>query len=293
MQEIPSANEFSGFSTDRPEQFGISARRRGESGRSVFNIDDCCERRSQQRRKPKCEGYMFPVAILAGGLATRLRPLTETIPKALIEINGEPFIAHQLRLLRKNSIKRVVLCIGYLGEMIQDVVGSGDKFGIEVLYSFDGAKLLGTAGAVRKALPLLGDNFFVMYGDSYLPINFAAVQQSYLKQQKLALMTIFYNQGQWDTSNVEYSNGLIIAYDKLHLTEAMHYIDYGLGVFNKEVFDSIYNNKINDLAQLYQALLQKQQLAAFEVKERFYEIGSFAGIKELEQYLITNREEMR
>lgn len=227
---------------------------------------------------------LFPIAILVGGLATRLRPLTETIPKALIEINHEPFIAHQLRLLRSNGIKRVILCVGYLGEMIQDVVGSGDKFGIEVLYSFDGEKLQGTAGAVRKALPLLGDNFFVMYGDSYLPTSFAEVQQSYVKQQKLALMTVFYNQGQWDTSNVEYSNGQIVAYDKLHLTKAMHHIDYGLGIFNRQAF---IDNQISDLVELYQALLQQRQLAAFEVKERFYEIGSFAGIKGLEAYLLT------
>ena len=233
---------------------------------------------------------MFPVAILAGGLATRLRPLTETIPKALIEINDEPFIVHQLRLLKQRGIERVVLCVGYLGEMIQETVGAGDKFGIEVLYSFDGAKLLGTAGAIKKALPLLGDNFFVMYGDSYLPVNFAEVQQSYLKQRKQGLMTVFYNQGQWDTSNVEYSAGQIIAYDKLHLTKAMHYIDYGLGVFNQEALGS---DKVTDLAQLYQSLLQKQQLAAFEVKERFYEIGSFAGIQELEHYLLTNIEEIK
>lgn len=227
---------------------------------------------------------LFPAAILAGGLATRLRPLTATIPKSLIEINGEPFIAHQLRLLNKQGIKRVVLCVGYLGEMIQDVVGSGDKFGIEVLYSFDGEKLLGTAGAIKKALPLLGEDFFVMYGDSYLPISFSIVQQGYRQQQKLGLMTVFYNQGQWDTSNVEYNNERIISYDKLHLTKAMHYIDYGLGIFNQQAF---VNHQISDLAKLYQALLQQQQLAAFEVKERFYEIGSFAGIKELEQYLLT------
>jgi len=227
---------------------------------------------------------MFSVVILAGGLATRLRPLTETIPKVLIAINHEPFIAYQLRLLKKNGIQRVVLCVGYLGEMIQEVVGSGDKFGIEVLYSFDGEKLLGTAGAVRKTLPLLGDDFFVMYGDSYLPISFSAVQQAYLKQQKLGLMTVFQNQGQWDTSNVEYNNGQIVAYDKLHLTKEMYYIDYGLGIFNRQAFT---DSQISDLATLYQALLQQRQLAAFEVKERFYEIGSFAGIKELERYLIT------
>ena len=233
---------------------------------------------------------MFPVAILAGGLATRLRPLTKTIPKALIEINGEPFIAHQLRLLKKNNIKRVVLCIGYLGEMIQDVVGNGAKFNLEVDYSFYGPKLLGTAGALKKALSKLSENFFVLYGDSYLTCNFHEVQKSFLEQKKLSLMTVFHNEGQWDTSNIEYNAGNIVQYDKKQLTDKMHYIDYGLGIINSKVFVNRSENEIIDLAALYQFLLQQKQLAAFEVKERFYEIGSFIGITELEKYLTTKEE---
>src|SRR5258708_1931944 len=112
---------------------------------------------------------MLPIAILAGGLATRLRPITETIPKALVEIAGEPFLAHQLHLLRANGYERVVMCVGYLGEMVRDFAGDGSQFGMQVEYSFDGEALLGTAGALRKALPLLADDFSVIYGDSYLP----------------------------------------------------------------------------------------------------------------------------
>src|SRR5271165_5405998 len=126
------------------------------------------------------KGCMLPVAILCGGLATRLRPMTETIPKALIELNGEPFIAHQLRLLSSRGIKRAVLCVGYRGEMIEEFVGDGAPFGLHAEVLFDGPTLLGTAGAVRRALPLLGENFFVLYGDSYLPCDYSAVASAFL-----------------------------------------------------------------------------------------------------------------
>src|ERR1700680_2157820 len=122
---------------------------------------------------------MLPVAILAGGLATRLRPLTEALPKALVEINGEPFLAHQLRLLSRSGIDRVVLCAAYRGEQIREYAGDGRAFGLRVEYSFDGPQQLGTAGAIRRALPLLGDKFFVLYGDSYLPCDYAAIERTF------------------------------------------------------------------------------------------------------------------
>jgi MurNAc alpha-1-phosphate uridylyltransferase len=228
---------------------------------------------------------MFPVIILAGGLATRLRPLTEAIPKALLDVNGNPFITHQLTLLRNHGIQHVVLCTGYLGEMLQEFVGDGSQFGMKVEYSHDGETLLGTGGAIKKALSLISDNFFVLYGDSYLPCDYAAVQHAFLRQHKPALMTVFKNLGQWDTSNVEYSDEHIYVYDKNNRNERMQHIDYGLGVFNKTVFDSIHANENFDLAILYQSLLKNDQLAAHEIKERFYEVGSFAGIEELGYYL--------
>lgn len=233
---------------------------------------------------------MYPVVILAGGLATRLRPLTETIPKALVDVNGEPFIAHQLRLLRKNGITHVTLCLGYLGEMVSDFVGDGNAFGLQVSYSFDGPTLLGTAGAIKKTLHTLTENFFVLYGDSYLPCSFAAAQKTFIASKKLALMTVFRNQGQWDKSNVEFAQNEILVYDKKHQTERMHYIDYGLGIFNKNAFDAIPDNQPSDLADLYQELLRQQQLAGHEVKERFYEVGSFTGIEELGYYLAQIKE---
>lgn len=228
---------------------------------------------------------MLPVAILAGGLATRLRPLTETIPKALVEIGGEPFLAHQLRLLRRSGIERVVLCIGYRGEQIRDYAGDGAAFGVHLDYAFDGPKLLGTAGAIRRALPLLGDAFFVLYGDSYLPCDYAAIERTFLASRKTGLMTVHRNLGKWDSSNVEFSEGRIRVYDKVHKTPAMQHIDYGLGAFGRRPFDDLPEDQAADLAGVYQDLLRRDELAAFDVPTRFYEIGSPEGIRELEEFL--------
>src|SRR4051794_40017734 len=161
---------------------------------------------------------MLPVAILAGGLATRLRPVTETIPKALIDINGEPFLAHQLRLLAGRGGTQGGLCVGYRGEAIREYAGDGARFGLRLDYSFDGPRLLGTAGALRNALPLLGDAFFALYGDSYLPCDYGEVERAFFDSGKLGLMTVFRNDGRWDTSNVEYAAGRIVAYDKIDRT---------------------------------------------------------------------------
>ena len=228
---------------------------------------------------------MLPVAILAGGLATRLRPLTEAIPKALVEIRGEPFLAHQLRLLRRSGIERVVLCVNYRGEQIREYAGDGSLFGLRLDYSFDGPKLLGTAGAIRAALPLLGDRFFVLYGDSYLPCDYAAVERAFGESGKSGLMTVHRNDGRWDASNVEFSEGRILAYDKANRTPAMHHIDYGLGIFSRRPFDALPEGQPADLAALYRDLLRRGELAAFDVPTRFYEIGSREGIRELEEFL--------
>jgi NDP-sugar pyrophosphorylase family protein len=232
---------------------------------------------------------LLPVAILAGGLATRLRPLTETIPKSLIPIHGEPFIAHQLRLLHDRGIERTVVCVGYLGEMIREFVGDGEAFGLSIDYCWDGPVPLGTAGAIRNALPLLGEAFFVMYGDSYLLCNYRAVEEAFSTSGRQALMTVFRNEGQWDTSNVEFHDGQIWAYDKQHRTPGRRYIDYGLGVFQQSVFVALPDGP-SDLATVYQDLLARNELAAFQVKERFYEAGSLEGIRALSALKVGNHE---
>ncbi len=231
----------------------------------------------------------FPIAILAGGLATRLRPLTETVPKSLLDVNGSPFIAHQLRLLRSAGLRQVVICAGHLGEMIRDCVGDGAAFDLDVRYCFDGPKLLGTAGALRKARPLLGDRFQVIYGDSYLTCDYLAVQEAFLRARRKALMTVYRNQGQYDASNVEFAGGEIIAYDKKRQNPRMQHIDYGLGIFEAAALEVVPADEPFDLAVLYARLLADGQLAAFEVAERFYEIGSNTGLEEIRQYLTTAR----
>ncbi len=226
-------------------------------------------------------GDLLPVAILAGGLAKRMRPLTEQIPKALIDIDGEPFIAHQLRLLRSKGIGRVVVCVGYLGERIQAYVGSGKRFGLIVDYSFDGPVLLGTAGALRRALPQLGDAFFVLYGDSYLTCTYLAVQRAFFSAATAGLMTVFRNENTHGRSNVEFVDGALVAYDKWESNARMRHIDYGLGVLTPHALDTVPEGQPYDLARLYQQLLVGGRLAAFEIHERFYEIGSWQGLAEL------------
>ena len=228
---------------------------------------------------------MLTVAILAGGLATRLRPVTESVPKSLLQVNGEPFAVHQLRLLQSKGIRRVVLCVGHLGEQVQRAIGDGSALGLQVDYSFDGPALLGTAGAIRKALPKLGGSFFVMYGDSYLPCDYAVIARNFESAGVLGMMTVFRNEGKWDTSNVEFEAGKILAYSKTNRIPRMRYIDYGLGVFRAEAFENLPVHKACDLAEVYKDLLQRKRLAAFEVHERFYEIGSPAGLRETAEFL--------
>ena len=227
---------------------------------------------------------MLPVAILAGGMATRLRPATETIPKALIPINGEPFIAHQLRLMSSAGVDRVVMCVGYLGEMIQEFAGDGRRFGLHVTYSPDGPDLRGTAGAVRNALPMLGEQFLVLYGDSYLPCDYRAVERAFLGSGQPGLMTVFRNRNQWEISNVEFAGGQIARYDKRTPTAAMEYVDYGLSAFHASAFSAA-GDQAADLTGVCQELIREHALAGFEVKERFYEVGSWEGIRELQAYL--------
>lgn len=227
----------------------------------------------------------WPVAILAGGLATRLRPATEKIPKALISVAGEPFLAHQLRLLKKAGICRVVLCVGYRGEMIEHEFGDGGRFGIKLSYSFDGPNLLGTGGAVKKALPLLGEHFFVLYGDSYLPMDYVAPARTFAAGGKAGLMTVFRNENLWDRSNVWFENGVIKSYNKKQPVAEMKHIDYGLGLFRAKALDSWPNSKPFDLADVYRELIGSNELVGYEVRQRFYEIGSPAGLAELDEVL--------
>jgi NDP-sugar pyrophosphorylase family protein len=221
-------------------------------------------------------------AILAGGLATRLRPLTETIPKSLVEVAGRPFLAHQLELLERNGVKRVVICAGFLAGMIEEYAGDGSRFGVEIQYSLDGPNLRGTAGALRQALPLLGESFLTLYGDSYLPVDYQAIAEAFEASGKAGLMTVFRNDDLWDSSNVEFDGERIVVYDKKNRTPRMRHIDYGLGAFRAS---ALTNTDAADLATVYQELLAAGELLGVEVQQRFYEIGSFSGIEECTAFL--------
>jgi N-acetyl-alpha-D-muramate 1-phosphate uridylyltransferase len=227
----------------------------------------------------------LPVAILAGGKATRLYPLTETLPKSLLEVGGKPFIAHQVELLHRNHIARIVVCLGYLGHRIQQRLGDGSKFGLSIEYVNDGPILLGTGGALKNALPVLGDAFFVLYGDSFLDIDYARVETEFLQSGASGLMTVYRNSGQWDRSNVLFENGRIVEYDKRNPAPEMRHIDYGLGVFRKAAFHGVPEHQFCDLADVYGGLIRESGLAGYEVHERFYEIGSPEGLAETRLYL--------
>ncbi len=227
---------------------------------------------------------MLPVIILAGGLATRLRPITEKIPKAVVEVTGRAVLAFQMRVLAADGGRRVVLSVAYRGEMIEEFLGDGGRYGIEVSYSYDGPTYLGTAGAIRKALGQLGDAFFTLYGDSYLTVPFGDVERTFLASGKAALMTVYRNEGLFDTSNVEFAGGEIRVYDKKNRTAAMRHIDYGLGVFRASLFAGLAEGEAADLAGLYQDALRRGELAAYEVGERFYEVGTVAGIEDTARF---------
>jgi NDP-sugar pyrophosphorylase family protein len=227
----------------------------------------------------------MPAVILAGGLATRMRPLTERVPKSLIDVCGHPFLWHQLQLLKSRGIRHVVLAVGYLGELIQQRFGSGADLGLSIEYSFDGSTPLGTGGAIKKALPFLPEHFFVLYGDSYLLCDYRAVEQAFRQSGLPGLMTVFGNNGLFDSSNVEYDGSQIVRYDKKDRTPAMRHIDYGLGAFKREAFQSVPEGSACDLVDIYQALLRIGKLSAFEVHDRFYEIGSPEGLRETTELL--------
>jgi len=227
----------------------------------------------------------LPVALLAGGLATRLRPITEKIPKLLVEVAGEPFFSHQIRLLKAAGLTRIVLCVGYLGEQITELYGDGSTYGLEIKYSFDGPKLLGTGGALIQALPLLGEAFYVLYGDSYLPIDYRAIGSHFVSSEKKGLMTVYKNEGLYDASNVWFESGRIKRYDKKVKLPEMKYIDYGLGLFKASAFDTFSRTEPVDLAEVQKKLVSENELCGYEMHERFYEIGSPEGLSELNTLL--------
>lgn len=225
------------------------------------------------------------IAILAGGMGSRLYPHTLSMPKSLVDVAGKPFILHQIDLLKKQGLKHIVLCLGHLGEKIQGLLGDGSQIDISISYSFDGPLQLGTAGALKKALPLLGDEFFVLYGDSYLEVDLVPISTLFEQSKKLGLITIYNNKNKYGKSNIVFKNDQILKYRTNEEDPDLEYIDYGISLFSFRAFDMVHQDQFYDLGLIFQYLIKEKQLAVFDVKKRFYEIGSINGLIETRQYI--------
>jgi len=232
---------------------------------------------------------MPPIAVLAGGLAKRMRPLTEQVPKALLEVAGEPFVAHQLRLFAREGIGDVKLLVGHRWEQIERYVGDGGSFGVKVEYIVDGPMLLGTGGAVRQALDRMAPEFLVTYCDSWLDAPYGPVVEAFRASGQPALMCVYRNENRWDASNVQFENGIIRRYSKKVRVPEMHHIDWGLGMLKASAIAAWPIGEPWDLAELYEELSHSGHLAGYEMTDRFFEIGSFEGLAETNQLLSTSR----
>jgi NDP-sugar pyrophosphorylase family protein len=226
-----------------------------------------------------------PICILAGGLGTRLGSTVRDTPKPLLEVAGEPFLIHQLRLLARHGAREAVICVGYLGDLIEQRIGPR-QCGIALRYSHDGPALIGTLGAVRKAAPMLGERFLVLYGDTYLRIDYGDAARAWAGSGLPGMMTVLRNEGRWDTSNASF-DGRLVRYDKRHPDPAMAWIDYGLGGLVAETLDAV-SADCRDLADLYGALSARSALFGYEATERFYEIGTPAALQEAGRFLGTD-----
>jgi NDP-sugar pyrophosphorylase family protein len=229
--------------------------------------------------------------ILAGGLGTRMRPLTSRVPKALIPVGDTPFAHYQLTWLANHGVAEVVYSIAVLGDMIRDFVGNGRRWGLSVSYVEDGKELVGTAGALRRVYDagLLHDSFLVLYGDSFLPFDFRQLTQAFERQTRPAMMAVYRNQGRYDTGNVQYADGVVRLYRKggPGATQPdMNYIDYGVSVLRRVIIvDHVAAGDTKDLADIYHRLSVESRLAGWEVGERFYEVGSPAGLRDFEGWV--------
>ncbi len=224
-----------------------------------------------------------PVCILAGGRGTRLGELAREVPKPLVELAGEPFLIHQLRMLADQGAREVVICVGYKGELIESRLGAS-CCGISILYSYDGPGLDGTLGAIRRARPLLGERFLVLYGDTYLRVDFLAASRAWLASGLLGLMVVLRNAGRWEDSNVQYRAGRVVAHDKRAPSGRMSWIDYGLGGLRSQALDAVPESN-SDLADLYGELARRQELCGYPATRRFHEIGTPGAMAETERFL--------
>jgi len=225
------------------------------------------------------------IAILCGGLATRLGKLAKNTPKSMIDIHGKPFLEYQINSIKKHDIKNIILCVGHLSEKIEQYFGNGSKFGVKIRYSYDGDKPLGPIGALKNAEPLLNDEFFIMYGDSYLSVDFQKVYKFFTKNNKPACMVVYKNQDKYDKSNLIIKNKLAVGYGKKDRNKDMIYIDYGTSILNKTTLDLVPKNKMFSTGDFFSKLIKRNEILAFEATERFYHIGNPESLEEFRRYI--------
>jgi len=223
-----------------------------------------------------------PICVLAGGLGTRLGARAREVPKPLVEVAGRPFLWHQLRLLAEQGTSEVVLCVGHLGELIRERIGTS-LFGLRIAYSFDGPGLDGTLGALRRARGLLAERFLVLYGDTYLRLDYAAAVAAWRTSGLPAMMCVLHNQGHWEASNAVYADGRVLAYNKRAPCAQMTWIDYGLGGLDRAMLEL--SPQASDLSELYSRLALERKLCGYAVRERFYEIGTPRALAETDAFL--------
>jgi len=232
------------------------------------------------------------IVILAGGLATSLGPLTEKVPKSMIPTRGKPFLWYQIELLKKNGLTDILLCTGHLASQITDYFGDGEEFGVRINYSEEKEELLGTGGALKRAENLLEDEFFVMYGDSYLILDYQEIARYFHKFDRLGLMVVYKNHNRFDESNVVVKDGFVKVYDRRNPGRELIYIDEGVSILKKEILCGFPSHTHFPLGRIFQRLISGGQLLAFETKQRFYEIGSAEGLNDFRR-LIPREERMR
>ena len=225
------------------------------------------------------------VVVLAGGLATRLGSLTDRSPKSMVDIDGHPFIAYQLSMLKRFGVNKVLLCVGHMGNQIQEFVGDGSRFGLEVSYSDEGLHLLGTAGALKNAEPRLENEFALVYGDSYFTLPISTIWDKFLKSKSPAMMVVLKNKGKYGPSNCEVKSGLVTKYAKGSKTQSFEYIDFGLVCMKRSLLSSIPGGTKTDMSVIFSSLVGKKKLVAHEVFQRFYEVGSVQGIADFAEYV--------
>ena len=228
------------------------------------------------------------IAIICGGHATRLGSLAETIPKSMLDIQGKPFLQHQIEMLKKQNVTDIILCVGHLSEQIESYFGNGEEFGVNIKYSYDGDKKLGPMGAIKNAESLLEKEFFIMYGDSYIFVDFQKVYDFYKKHDKQACMVVYKNENRYDKSNLLVENSMVTGHKDLNKEKEMEYIDYGTSIISKESLDFISKDTFCSTGEFFKKLILKKELLAYEVDERFYHIGNLEALEELREYVKTH-----